>query len=109
MNAIMTIMAYRHNSGWAFDDAENGLKAEPFVSGIPEMIDVIVGDSEKALLVFSSAEFPGCTMRLDWLRSEFGGNWYRWEARNMDGWLCPALFAYFSAAPASIYLCVEGR
>ncbi|WP_017717610.1 DUF6717 family protein [Kamptonema formosum] len=37
------------------------------------------------------------------MAQEYGGNWYRWEGKNMEGWLCPALFKYFSEAPKKIY------
>jgi hypothetical protein len=41
-NAIHVIVPYRHASTWVFDDPREGLSQEPFVSGIPEMIDTIV-------------------------------------------------------------------
>ncbi len=41
-NEIHVIAPYRHASTWVFDDPAVGLQAEPFVSGIPEMIDVLV-------------------------------------------------------------------
>lgn len=107
MNALMQISAYRHHGGWAFDDAKVGLVAEPFVSGISQMIDILadlVGATDRILLTFSPTEFPGASCRLDWTREEFGGNWYRWQARAMDGWLCPALFYYFDKAPESIFI-----
>jgi hypothetical protein len=44
---------------------------------------------------------------LVWVAQEYGGNWYRWGAKNMDGWLCPALFKYFSEAPKKIYCKAE--
>jgi hypothetical protein len=40
-NAIHVIVPYRHASTWVFDDPRVGLSQEPFVSGIPEMIDTI--------------------------------------------------------------------
>jgi hypothetical protein len=33
-----------------------------------------------------------------------GGNWYAWSERGIEGWLCPALFKYFEAAPNEIYV-----
>lgn len=41
-NQIYVIAPYRQTSTWVFDDPTVGLKAEPFVSGIPEMIDTLV-------------------------------------------------------------------
>lgn len=107
MNALMQIMAYRHHGGWSFDDAAVGLVAEPFVAGIPEMIDTLadqVGAADRIVLTFAPTEFPGAALRLDRTREEFGGNWYRWADRGMDGWLCPALFKYFPSAPDAIWI-----
>jgi hypothetical protein len=107
VNALMQIVAYRKNDGWAFDDEAVGLVAEPFVSGIPEMIDVLadqVGTGSRILLTFSPTPFPGSMIRLDWMSEDLGGNWYRWEARKMDGWLCPALLKYFATAPEAIHI-----
>lgn len=94
-----------------FDDAATGLVAEPFVFGMPEMIDSLVADIPEAgrgfRLLFSANPFPGYQAELEWLREEFGGNWYLWKVRNMEGWLCPALFKYFEAAPPRIYCKAE--
>jgi hypothetical protein len=43
-NAIHVIVPYRHASTWVFDDLRVGLSQEPFVFGIPEMIDTIVAN-----------------------------------------------------------------
>lgn len=107
MNALMSILAYRHHGGWSFDDEAVGLVAEPFVAGIPEMIDILadqVSADGCIVLTFASAEFPSASLRLDRIREEFGGNWYRWEDRGMDGWLCPALLKYFPIAPDKIWI-----
>jgi hypothetical protein len=106
----MQIAAYRKNGGWSFDDASVGLLAEPFVAGIPEMIDILAAQVktwDQILLTFSLSDFPGALIRLNRTREEFGGNWYRWADREMDGWLCPALSHYFPAAPDTIYIKAE--
>jgi hypothetical protein len=73
------------------------------------MIDVLVsgiGDAGHGFaLYFSDRPFPGYRMKLDWLREEADGNWY--GAAGMEGWLCPALFKYFDAAPSAIYCKAE--
>src|SRR6476660_7594801 len=96
-NAIHLIMPYRHASTWVFDDPRVGLSQEPFVSGSPEMIDVMVADipnAEKGFrLLFSSAPFPGYQVKLEKVRAEYEGTWYRWTDNNAEGWLCPALFS----------------
>ena len=55
------------------------------------------------------APFPGHQYRLDWRRAEGGGNWYYSPELDMEGWLCPALFRYFSDAPASLYAQIKAR
>ena len=110
-NAMMIIYPYFTDGDWVFDDESAGLRREPFVFGVPEMIDILVKDIPSSRsgfkLYFSAAPFPGFSAKLDWVREEFGGNWYCWQARIMEGWLCPALFKYFDAAPKEIYCKAE--
>jgi hypothetical protein len=104
-NAMLVIFPYRNEGVWMFDDEAAGLRQEPFVSGAPEIIDRLVagipGAEQGFALYFSERPFPGHRLKLDWLREEYGGNWYR--ADGMDGWLCPALLRYFPKAPPAIY------
>ena len=109
-NVLRTIKPYWNGAAWVFDDPQNDLEGEPFVSGVPEMIDRLLERTglpwrKQFLLVFSEKPFPGHQAELEWVREEFGGNWYRWGGR--EGWLCPALFRYFSTAPARIYCQVK--
>jgi hypothetical protein len=110
-NAIMVIFPYFDKGIWAFDDKEKGLQREPFVCGIPEIIDLMVSglkDPQKGFrLVFSGTTFPKYQSRLKWVREESGGNWYEFESLKMEGWLCPALFHYFEKAPEFIYFKCE--
>lgn len=114
-NHIMTIAPYWLDEvgTWVFDDPGAGLTQEPFVSGVPEMIDYLVKDIANARsgfrLLFSAAPFPGYQKRLVWLREEMGGNWYASNDPTMEGWLCPALFRYFDMAPAQLYVKAEGK
>ena len=112
-NAIHVIMPYRHASTWVFDDSRVGLSQEPFVSGIPEMIDVMVADIPNAetgfRLLFSSAPFPGYQVKLEKVRTEYEGTWYRWSEKNAEGWLCPALLLYYPEPPALLYAKAEAR
>jgi hypothetical protein len=107
MNALHIIAPYKHLEMWVFDDARVGLEQEPFVSGADSIIDEWVRDVPNAeagfRMVFSTSPFPGHSLHLEWQREEYGGNWYRWAERGMDGWLCPALFHYFPKAPRDIY------
>ena len=113
MNQIGTIAPYWHAASltWVFDDPTVGLIQEPFVAGIPEMINDLVRDIPNATsgfrLLFSAEPFPGFQRKLEWVRTELGGNWYRLSDRPAEGWLCPALFRYFSMAPHEIYVKAE--
>jgi hypothetical protein len=107
-NAIMVIFPYRKNGVWMFDDDAVGLKQEPFVCGVPEMIDVLVADikdAEKGFAAyFSGQPFPGARMHLKRVREEHGGNWYQLAGTDTQGWLCPAMFKYFAEAPSSLFV-----
>jgi hypothetical protein len=106
-NSLMVIQPYHSYGMWVFDDPAVGLVREPFVAGVPEIIDAAVRDIPDAAkgfnLIFSASPFPGHQVELEWLREEHGGNWYRWTATGQEGWLCPALFKYFDAAPRRLY------
>ena len=108
-NSIMVIKPFKHSGTWVFDDEIADLYEEPFVSGMPEIIDKIIKDekikdSHKGFsLFFSQYEFPGGNYALEWKREELGGNWYQLKGTEMEGWLCPALFKYFSDAPEEIF------
>jgi hypothetical protein len=110
-NAILVIAPYRQHDTWVFDDPQAGLRREPFVAGVPEMIDSLVADIPNAQagfrLLFSAQPFPGYQQQLDWVREEKGGNWYRQSDSAKEGWICPALFKYYTAPPKSIYVKAE--
>src|SRR3954467_7244364 len=112
-NQILTIAPYYLESAqtWVFDDERVGLRQEPFVSGIPQMIDELVKDIPSGRkgfrLLFSTEPFPGFQRKATWVRQEFGGNWYRTDDPPAEGWLCPALFRYFERAPATLYVRAE--
>lgn len=110
-NAIMVIAPYRNQGTWVFDDSYAGLVQEPFVAGVPEMIDVIVKDIPDAdkgfRLLFSSKPFPKYQKKLVWLRGDGGGNYYRFEDSDMEGWICPAMFKYYETAPQELYVKAE--
>ena len=113
MNSILIIAPYKWEATWVFDDPHVGLHREAFVSGADLMMDKLVAnlpDAEKGFrLIFSATPFPGYTAKLQWRREEFGGNWYYSPQFDMEGWLCPALFKYFPAAPGEIYVKAEPK
>ncbi len=110
-NQLMVIAPYWHAGTWVFDDSATGLEQEPFVFGVPEMIDDLVREIPDARsgfrMIFSAEPFPGYQQRSEWVREEDGGNWYRTEDPVMEGWLCPALFRYFNTAPERLYVRAE--
>lgn len=110
-NQIRVIAPYWLDRAWVFDDDRVDLVQEPFVSGVPEMIDSLVADIPDARqgfrLLFSAAPFPGVQRRLQWVREEMGGNWYRADKPPSEGWLCPALFRYFETAPLELFVKAE--
>jgi hypothetical protein len=112
MNSIMFLDIRKTGSTWIFDDASRGVVAEPFVQGIPAMIDQVIldtlgGPRNNVRIFFSAQQFPGSSARWDWLLEECGGNWYADVTAKKVGWLCPCLGKYFAVAPAAIHLRVE--
>lgn len=107
MNQIMVIHPYKSDGLWVFDDEKVGLIEEPFVSGADEIISLMVAgmdDAEQGFsLLFSANPFPGYQLELRWLHEEYDGHWYYAARFNKQGWLCPALFKYFDAAPRRLY------
>lgn len=107
-NSILVIAPYRYNGTWVFDDARVGLVREPFVAGVPEMIDVLVADIPDAdkgfRLTFSAKPFPDFDKKLTRTRSDGVGNYYRLDEPPMEGWICPALFKYYEEPPAELYV-----
>ena len=103
----MIIEIYRHCGTWAFTDESRGLVHEPFVAGIPDIIDHLIAiysdpANEKFRITFSSTNFPGCQVRLTRKHEEHGGYWYQFGP-DMQGWLCPATLEYFSEHPQELF------
>jgi hypothetical protein len=109
----MVIYPYKFEDIWMFDDSTVELYREPFVSGIPEIIEILVKEIPNAhkgfRLLFSKDPFPNYQIKLAHRREEYGGNWYYCEDLDCEGWLCPALFRYFQSVPSSIYCKAEAR
>lgn len=113
MNSLFAIAPYKFESMWVFDDPQAGLVQEPFVSGADTILDLMtetIPGAEKGFkLIFSARPFPGFSARFVWNRAEHSGNWYDWPERGIEGWLCPALFKYFDAAPKEIFVHVSSK
>jgi hypothetical protein len=110
-NSINLIAPYKYLDMWVFDDPSKGLIKEPFVGGADTIIDSAVKDIKNAeqgfVMIFSEISFPGCSIKLEWQRSDGSGNWYYSRQFNMEGWLCPALLRYFSKAPKEIFIQIK--
>ena len=110
-NVIMTIEPYWHIDTWVFDDESVGLVKEPFVQGVPAMIDALVQGIPNARsgfrLLFSSMPFSGHQEEFTRVKKEYDGYWYRVKGKGVEGWLCPALFKYFEHAPLAIFVKAE--
>lgn len=113
-NAMMIIFAKRKHGTWIFTDTDRGLVNEPFVAGIPEMIDKVIELKgwirDMARFTFSGNEFPGYDVSIIKVRDEHGGAWYKIDISNVgqidlpNGWLCPATLKFFNYMPDVIYI-----
>ena len=123
-NSIMKIHPYKHEGYWVFDDKDTGLVKEPFIEGMPEIINLIIDMSFRDIsnadngftILFSDKPLPNTDLELKWIREEYGGNWYKMKLdivlnkeHELEGWLCPALFKYFDKAPEMIYAKFEEK
>ena len=106
-NSIMAVKPYKWEGMWVFDDEKTGLLREPFVAGVPEILEALleqqgipVEEAEKGFrLIFSAISFPGHQLSARRVGEEGDGNWYEESVSKARGWLCPALFRYFETAP----------
>jgi hypothetical protein len=98
---------------WVFDDPRVGLVREPFVAGIPEMMDVLIADIPNAKdgfrLLFSANPFPDYQKKLTWLLGGMDGNYYMLDDPPMEGWICPAMFKYYDEPPRELYVKAEPK
>ncbi len=104
MNAMFVLHPY-YDRSWLFDEPSRGLYREPFVAGVPAIIDSLTAHLPDARsgfrLTFSANEFPGYARKYTRVREELGGCWY--SDGPLLGWLCPALFRFFREPPPAIY------
>lgn len=111
-NALFVIRPYRYHGTWVFDDDKVGLVREPFVAGMPQIIEHYVKDIPEAekgfTAIFSDKPFPQTDLVLEKETDDMGGGWYKVkDQEGFRGWLCPALRKYFSTHPDKIYIKVE--
>ncbi len=114
-NSIMVLKPYRWEGMWVFDDDRTGLVREPFVSGVPEILESLLQSQDIPIeiavkgfrLIFSAAPFPGHQLSARRIGHEGGGAWYEESVSKARGWLCPALLKYFPFAPDNLHVRVE--
>jgi hypothetical protein len=117
-NTLMVIHPYYKMGIWMFDDEAVGLREEPLISGIPEIIEFatakigIKKPQNGFTLLFSATPFPehqAILRHIQHKAEDFGGDWYRLEGTELEGWLCPALLKYFVTAPDAIYCAAQEK
>jgi len=123
-NSLFTIKIYRFAGTWCFTDKKRNLINEPFISGIPELIDECIEqinpqkDEQKLnksyRITFSEKQFPGALSYLRFLFEEYGGAWYskqiideEIDLKAKTGWLCPATLKFFVNFPKKIYFLIS--
>tara|TARA_Y100001934_G_scaffold262275_1_gene336546 strand:- start:512 stop:835 length:324 start_codon:yes stop_codon:yes gene_type:complete len=93
---------------WVYDDSSFGVKQQPFVFGADLILEKMAAQvkcvGDRFNIVFSSIPFPGSEFCLGFVREETEGFVYRWEEKNLQGWLSPSLRNYFPEPPPNIYL-----
>ena len=113
-NSVVVVTPYRSAGVWVFADPAAGIRREPFVAGMPRMLDILAKDIPNAdqgfRFLFSGAPFPGHTHRMEWGRAEEGGHWYYGPPNfGVQGWLGPAFFKYLRTTPRFIYFKAEPK
>lgn len=106
MNSLFTIAPTRTPWGtWCFDDPARGLKGEPFVGEINDILDHVADGATALEITFSADRFPGWQLSLERVDADACGigTDYHCPELGITGWLCPALFKYFPTAPQTIY------
>lgn len=118
MNQINIIRPYYLDEiqTWVFDDGNKELIQEPFVAGVPEMIELLTegfpNRRDGFRLLFSESPLPKDYMdearfaRLTFFEEDSNGAWYvgKYKGQHMEGWLCPALLRYYNEFPMQLYI-----
>jgi hypothetical protein len=110
-NTLRCLVPFRWGGTWVFDDPAVGLDKEPFVVGIPELIDILLTrkgmkNVDRFRLTFSASEIPGYDEKIN---MRFGpiddGTGYETQSFGMTGFMFSrALDLYFYESPEQIYV-----
>ncbi len=119
---IVYLRWHKKDKCWVFDIPFAGIIDEPFVDGMPELIEHhlkrVKGKLEHAkkygvCVLFTEAKLKpaefadGIYAKLARREEDNGGCWY-WDAQaKKHGWLCPNLYQYFTSPPKQIHFCLR--
>ena len=109
-NTVFVIYPKRSPFGvWTFTDVSVGLTDEPFMGIINQFMDDMTTDIIDAKngfpLYFSKTKLPNTKLTLHKAGGDSSGTYYAFEELGMQvGWLCPALFKYFTDSPDTFYI-----
>lgn len=111
-NQIFQIQLRQKPSGsWVVDDLTVGMKDEPLVAGIPEIIENFKATNKikgkNFSLRFSSENFEGQHLVLDKIGEQSTGCVYSYSNALLEGWICKCLYYYYTVAPEKLYVQLE--
>src|SRR5437764_14771475 len=97
-NSIMVLKPYKWEGMWVFDDENTGLVREPFVAGVPEILESLLEQQGLPLeearkgfrLIFSAIPFPGHQFTAKRVDEEIGGTWHEESVGKARGSTCHA-------------------
>ena len=106
----MRLHLYKQGPTWMFDDATHNIKAEPFVEGSSEMIDLILKDfrlpthGRGGVTMEFSLEKTHPDMVTICKVHDMDQDWARYEYRGHKGDLCPVTTVYLGNHPDRLYV-----
>lgn len=113
-----------HNFLWCFDHVFSetiSVKSEPLMHQASALIDWILTDKydhipETIAVAFSSSDFEGSEVTLEYSHAEYNGSIYNstrvldWtKGHEKEIWLCPVLTYFFEEPPNTLYVAVSEK
>src|SRR5512145_618958 len=104
------VRAYKEKKRWFIDDDNGFSKSENMlVSGIPEIIEAIIGhNASKIEIQYSDVHFEN-SYKLCRQSMNNNGSIYSCtlNGKNLTGWLCPVFFYYYQVPPVELYVNIK--
>jgi len=101
------VIAYKEDLLWFIEDDNEFSKSDNLlVSGIPEIIQEIVGNKANRIKIqYSDHGYHGA-IHMQLIETNPSGSTYscRIGQKDLTGWLCPVFFWYFQVAPLNLYI-----